>query len=418
MADTTIDLLKNSSYIGKMDELIAAVKSGGGTASDVEWDNVKNKPTTIVGYGITDAKIDNGTITLGDNTITPLTSVPVTSVNSKTGAVVLNASDVGAISTDDMSQTLGVSMTKVPSEKAVSDALSAAGAGDMLKSVYDSDNSVANSGGIADYVANHSPAVLLCTITGSGTTDSPYVCSKTTTEIWAAIQAGKQVVAQYATIIHNLVGAQGPQVAFFSGLTSNNSISQFTVMSNGNVSRVLQKIPTPDNKTDDMTQSVGMDTDGKLWTAPGGGGSSFAPTLVASLVADGTTSSIMQNIDIVYPAIYTVSIYAKAIADMDNAGQTIFALFGGKTQFEAGVSVRSIKTVSNTFTIQMVALTFALDAEKKIRTIGKAENNADSLTNWDNYAEGGTLTSNAILMYSSTNKIIPAGFKCDVWRWM
>ena len=35
MADTTIDLLKNSSYIGKMDELIAAVKSGGGTAADV-----------------------------------------------------------------------------------------------------------------------------------------------------------------------------------------------------------------------------------------------------------------------------------------------------------------------------------------------------------------------------------------------
>lgn len=31
MADTTIDLLKNSSYVGKMDELIAAVKLGGGT---------------------------------------------------------------------------------------------------------------------------------------------------------------------------------------------------------------------------------------------------------------------------------------------------------------------------------------------------------------------------------------------------
>ena len=33
-----------------------------------------NKPTTISGYGITDAKIENGTITLGSNTITPLTS--------------------------------------------------------------------------------------------------------------------------------------------------------------------------------------------------------------------------------------------------------------------------------------------------------------------------------------------------------
>ena len=152
MADTTIDLLKNSSYVGKMDELIAAVKSGGGTASDVEWDNVKNKPTTIGGYGIIDAKIDNGTITLGNQTITPLTSAPVTSVNSKTGAVVLGASDVGAISTSHISQTLGTSTTKVPSEKAVSDALSLAGAGDMLKSTYDPTGSVATAGGIPDYV--------------------------------------------------------------------------------------------------------------------------------------------------------------------------------------------------------------------------------------------------------------------------
>ena len=33
-----------------------------------------NKPTTISGYGITDAKIENGTITLGSASITPLTS--------------------------------------------------------------------------------------------------------------------------------------------------------------------------------------------------------------------------------------------------------------------------------------------------------------------------------------------------------
>lgn len=126
--------------------------TGGGTADAVEWNNVLDKPTTIAGYGITDAKIENGTITLGNKTITPLTSAPVTSVNSKTGAVVLNASDVGAISTGNISQTLGVSTTKVPSEKAVSDALSSAGAGDMLKSTYDPTGSVATSGGIPDYV--------------------------------------------------------------------------------------------------------------------------------------------------------------------------------------------------------------------------------------------------------------------------
>lgn len=35
MADTTIDLLKNSSYVAKMDELIAAVKLGGSATSDI-----------------------------------------------------------------------------------------------------------------------------------------------------------------------------------------------------------------------------------------------------------------------------------------------------------------------------------------------------------------------------------------------
>ena len=111
MADTTIDLLKNSSYVGKMDELIAAVKLGSGATSDVEWDNVKNKPTTIGGYGIIDAKIDNGTITLGNQTITPLTSAPVTSVNSKTGVVTLSAADVSAIPST-LTGTAGQVLTK------------------------------------------------------------------------------------------------------------------------------------------------------------------------------------------------------------------------------------------------------------------------------------------------------------------
>ena len=44
------------------------------SAGSVAWSNVSDKPTTLSGYGITDAKIANGTITLGNNSITPLTS--------------------------------------------------------------------------------------------------------------------------------------------------------------------------------------------------------------------------------------------------------------------------------------------------------------------------------------------------------
>lgn len=94
-----------------------------------------------------------------------LESAPVTSVNAKTGAVVLGASDVGAVSTANVTQTLGTSTTKVPSEKAVADALSGAGAGDMLKATYDPTGSVAQAGGIPDYVAGQLPTVNDATLT-------------------------------------------------------------------------------------------------------------------------------------------------------------------------------------------------------------------------------------------------------------
>ena len=94
-----------------------------------------------------------------------LESAPVTSVNTKTGAVVLSASDVGAVATSDVTQTLGTSTTKVPSEKAVADALSGAGAGDMLKATYDPTGSVEQAGGIPDYVAGQLPTVNNATLT-------------------------------------------------------------------------------------------------------------------------------------------------------------------------------------------------------------------------------------------------------------
>ena len=44
--------------------------------SGLSFSDLTSHPTTISGYGITDAKIANGVITLGGNTITPLVSVP------------------------------------------------------------------------------------------------------------------------------------------------------------------------------------------------------------------------------------------------------------------------------------------------------------------------------------------------------
>ena len=100
--------------------------------------------TTSIPSKTSDLTNDSGYITSSD--------IPVKSVNGKTGVVTLGASDVGAVSTSDVTTTLGTSTTKVPSEKAVSDAIGASGGGDMLKATYDPDGSVATSGGIPAYV--------------------------------------------------------------------------------------------------------------------------------------------------------------------------------------------------------------------------------------------------------------------------
>ena len=107
---------------------------------------------------------------------------PVISVNGKTGEVNLVANDVGAVSTDNITQTLGTSTTKVPSEKAVADAMQAAGYGDMLKSVYDATGAIANGGGIVNYIKSSGFTFLGADPISSTSSD--------TTANWASLGTG------------------------------------------------------------------------------------------------------------------------------------------------------------------------------------------------------------------------------------
>ena len=85
---------------------VTSVSSKTLAAADIPslaWDKITSgKPTTLGGYGITDAKIASGVITLGGNTITPVTSVSMTvptgfsvsgSPISKTGTLALTFAD-------------------------------------------------------------------------------------------------------------------------------------------------------------------------------------------------------------------------------------------------------------------------------------------------------------------------------------
>ncbi len=269
MADTTIDLLKNSSYVGKMDELIAAVKLGSGATSDVEWDNVKNKPTTIGGYGIIDAKIDNGTITLGNQTITPLTSAPVTSVNSKTGAVTLSAADVSAIPST-LTGTAGQVLTKTADGQEWKDVDIPSGTNDHSKLINRDaadQHPIGAITGLEAAIANIPPTdAFIVTLTTNE--EGTYSVDKTFAEIQAAIQSNRTVYlySQDASMFLSLV-FRVPESAVVFGYVSVVSSAVrsffFFVFHDDHVElqqKILSKVPNPNALT--FTGAVSESYDG------------------------------------------------------------------------------------------------------------------------------------------------------------
>ena len=108
-----------------------------GYLTSVAFGDLTSHPTTLSGYGITDAKISGGTITLGGNTITPLASVAfgdltshpttlsgygITDAKISGGTITLGANtltpltDVSVVSGDN---TIGTSLTIIGQVKGV-----------------------------------------------------------------------------------------------------------------------------------------------------------------------------------------------------------------------------------------------------------------------------------------------------------
>lgn len=75
---------------GTTTDVITAAKivtDGGGITSHQDISGKADKATTLSGYGITDAKIASGTITLGSNTITPLTASSTLDATKLSGTI-------------------------------------------------------------------------------------------------------------------------------------------------------------------------------------------------------------------------------------------------------------------------------------------------------------------------------------------
>lgn len=240
----------------------------------------------------------------GNPTEWETTATPVTSVNGKTGAVELNASDVGAVSKDDITQRLGTSADKVPSEKAVADAIANAGGGDMLKATYDPDGTVAEAGGISKFVSENGGKIDTISVNGieqsinNKTVDITVPTDNKDLKNGAGYitedgipvksvdgETGEVQTHAVKTTAQKLSNAEKQQArenigagtsdfdGSYNSLTDKPEAYELPVASEEALGGV-KAIP----KADEMTAQVGVDEAGALWYKPGSGGTGETPT--------------------------------------------------------------------------------------------------------------------------------------------
>lgn len=240
----------------------------------------------------------------GNPTEWETTATPVTSVNGKTGAVELNASDVGAVSKDDITQQLGTSADKVPSEKAVADAIANAGGGDMLKATYDPDGTVAEAGGISKFVSENGGKIDTISVNGIEQSINNKTVDITVPTDNKDLKNGAGYITEDGIPVKSVDGETGEVQTHavkttaqalsdaekqqarenigagtsdfdgsYNSLTDKPEVYELPVASEEALGGV-KAIP----KTDEMTAQVGVDETGALWYKPGSGGTGETPT--------------------------------------------------------------------------------------------------------------------------------------------
>lgn len=290
------------------------------------------------------------------------------------------------------------------------------------------------------YTPADAPDALICTISGAGTDASPYACDKSTTEMFAALQAGKQVWAKAALLYYPLTLHNGPAVMLFAAHTAPNTVRTITVTQAGAVTSTVTEleetgnkttalsasstntqypsakavwdaIPHPEAKTDAMTQAVGKDADGKLWTAPGGGGSSSGIELVYTWTADGTTMSAINDLTIEPGKLYCCETIVPSNGDL-SANVTVPL-----------VNVK-IGSEGNTYTGMMVG---TVTGQYKYSTLqsrwtffvfgGTIHSVSDRTQNSQNVPQNAEYKANKIYIYSATSDVnIISGTTVNIYK--
>lgn len=176
----------------------------------------------------------------------------------------------------------------------------------------------------------------------------------------------------------------------------------------------------PVAKTSDMTQAVGVDGMGALFTIPGGGGSggesggggNLTVELIGTVESDGESVQIEEACDISEDGLYGVSAHMAANLATNNTTNQIRFFVGAQSIYVSALNFNQDANASNTIG-RRAGVVFAVN-DKKAYVLGAANY---SMTGLNNFCESGvSILGSKLLLYSSSNIAIPTGITMKVFR--
>lgn len=166
----------------------------------------------------------------------------------------------------------------------------------------------------------------------------------------------------------------------------------------------------PVAKTDEMTQTVGVDAEGGLWALPGGG--SMKMELLAELRGDGEGISFSATFDgIEKPALYLLHFHVDG-ADAENAGNQLYAKFGGSGIWGNGVRSVPIATLNNQYDHRVLIMLIATDGLGNAYVASGAEKGLDDSVEFTEIKN----TNGVVSLYSQKSKPVFSGASVRLWR--
>ena len=242
----------------------------------------------------------------------------------------------------------------------------------------------------------------ICTVTGNVLTG--FTSDKDPTEIKAASDAGKVVIAKVSANIYLLSVAQGNASIFTreadavsyrlavgadkTATVTNTTLQKKALVNNLEANKtsstsypsakaVYDAIPHPEAKTDGQTQPVGVDANGKLWTQPGGGSSG------GTNLSLGMTSAAVGQI---------AKITAVDADGKPTAWSPVDMPTGGGSELWETINVMTLADAVNTVTVNEDSGGNAIALKKvRILIVGSATAQQDLFLNNHRYIRAGAV---------------------------